>query len=91
MLTVCGHVVSTNYAASSSGQPTFFDFGNKYPDPNRFTVVIWGEDRWKFENLYPNPETYFLGKNVCARGVIRNYEGVPEIEAGAIFNFGIQQ
>jgi len=40
-ITVYGAVVDTRYASSSRGRPTFLNIGKPYPDPGRFTVVIW--------------------------------------------------
>jgi hypothetical protein len=54
--TVCGKVVSTRWAESSRGSPTFLNFDQPYPD-QVFTLVIWGNDRSKFDN----PETTYRG------------------------------
>src|SRR5680860_278891 len=55
-MTVEGPVMGTHYASSSNGQPTFLNIGRDYPDPDRFAVVIWGQDRGNFstppENAY---------------------------------------
>jgi hypothetical protein len=75
---VCGPVVGSQYAPSSRGQPTFLNIGEKYPNPGRFTVVIWGEDRPKFP---PDPEEFYPGLTICVRGVIEEYEKAPEIIA----------
>jgi len=72
--TVCGEVVSTRYAASTKGQPTFLNLDK--PHPNQvFTVVIWGNNRSKFGT----PETDFKGKRICVSGKITAYAGLPEI------------
>lgn len=52
--TVCGKVVSTRWAESSRGSPTFLNFDQPYPD-QVFTLVIWGSDRSKFGE----PETAY--------------------------------
>jgi hypothetical protein len=39
--TVCGSVVSTRYATSSKGRPTFLNLDKPYPN-QVFTVLIWG-------------------------------------------------
>ena len=75
--TVYGVVVDTNYASGSSGQPTFLNMCYTYPSPNRFTVVIWGENRGKFSQP---PEDYYDGKTIYVSGLIVPYDGVPEIE-----------
>lgn len=76
-VSVFGEVVDTNYASSSNGQPTFLNIGKAYPDPERFTVLFWINNRDKFP---PSPEDYYLGKSICVSGYIELYEGVPEIE-----------
>lgn len=74
--TVCGKVVSTRYAESSRGAPTFLNLDSPYPN-QIFTVVIWGIDRSKFAD----PEATYRGKRVCVTGKISSFKGVPEISA----------
>ena len=77
-LTVCGPVVDTHWASGSNGKPTFLNIGKPYPDPDRFTVVIWIDYR---ANFPPSPEDYYLGKTICVTGLIDEYNGSPQIEA----------
>jgi len=72
--TVCGAVVSTRYADSSRGQPTFLNLDKPYPN-QVFTVVIWGNNRSKFGT----PEKDYEGKRICVTGKITAYDGLPEI------------
>lgn len=74
--TVCGSVVSTRYAASTRGQPTFLNLDKPYPN-QIFTVVIWGSDRSKFGA----PENDYKGKRICVTGKITEYRNVPQIIA----------
>ncbi len=74
--TVCGEVVSSSYADSSRGQPTFLNLDRPYPS-QIFTVVIWGESRSKFGK----PENEYKGKRICVSGKITAYAGKPEIVA----------
>jgi len=76
-VTVCGPVVDATWASGSSGKPTFLNLGEPYPDPDRFTVVIWIENRGNFSQA---PEDYYLGKTICVTGLITEYDGIPEIE-----------
>jgi DNA/RNA endonuclease YhcR with UshA esterase domain len=76
--TVCGKVVSTRFAESSRGKPTFLNLDRPYPD-QVFTVVIWGGDRSKFGD----PETNYRGHQICVAGRIADYRGIPEIIAQA--------
>jgi len=74
--TVCGAVVSTRYATSTRGQPTFLNFDKPYPN-QVFTVVIWGNNRSKFGI----PEVDFKGKHICVTGEITEYRGTPQVVA----------
>jgi hypothetical protein len=74
--TVCGKVVSTRYAESSRGSPTFLNFDQPYPN-QVFTLLIWGSDRSKFGD----PETSYRGKRICVTGKITSFKGIPEVAA----------
>ena len=74
---VCGPVVDTAYASGSTGKPTFLNLGRSYPDPERFTVVIWDGNR---ANFPAQPENYYLGKDICVDGLIELYKGGAQIE-----------
>jgi hypothetical protein len=85
---VCGPVAGTHFAEDSRGQPTFLNVGEDYPSPERFVVLIWGEDRHNFPSA---PEDYYEGKTICASGEIQEYEGVFEIEISSPDQIEIQQ
>ncbi len=75
-----GMVVGAKYVYTSKGKPTFLNIGKPYPEPGRFTALIWGSDRGKFEAEFPpNPETYFLNKLVQVEGKVEEYAGNAEI------------
>lgn len=76
--TVCGPVVDTYWASGSNGKPTFLNIGKPYSSSNRFTVVIWIDNRGNFP---PLPEDHYLGRNICVTGLIESYNGIPQIEA----------
>jgi hypothetical protein len=73
--TVCGKVFRAFYAAKAKGQPTLLNLAG-VSSARVFTVVIWGEDRNKFEKP---PESLYSGKEVCVTGRIKIYRGHPEI------------
>jgi hypothetical protein len=54
------------------------NIGRPYPDPKRFTVIIWGRNRSNFPSY---PENYYYAKSICVKGSIENYEGSAQIEA----------
>jgi PKD domain len=80
-LVVEGKVVNSYYAVDTKSQLTFLDFHKPYE--NYFKCIIWGRDRDKFLREFPpNPETYFLNKQVRVTGLIEEYparSGVPEM------------
>ena len=75
--TVRGPVVDSYFASRGEGQPTFLDVGRPYPDPDRFSVVIWGRDR---PNFATPPEQTYRGRTVCVSGLIDTASGSPGIE-----------
>ena len=72
--TVCGKVVGAYYAQRSNGEPTFINLDKKYPN-QKFTIVIWGDDRYQFHT----PESFYNGKKICVTGYIDSYRGIPQI------------
>lgn len=74
VVTVCGIVASTRYAAATLGQPTFLNLEKPYPN-QIFTIVIWGNDREKFGQ----PEVTYRDKRICVTGFIKLYRGIPEV------------
>jgi hypothetical protein len=75
--TVIGPVVGAAYASESRGRPTFLNVGLPYPDPNRFTVLIWINNR---HNFAAPPEETYLNQTVCVSGSIDVYDGSVEME-----------
>ena len=72
--TVCRIVLGGYYARSSKGQPTFINLDGAYPS-QKFTIVIWGDDRYKFKS----PERRYNNKKLCATGIIGSHNGIPQI------------
>ena len=85
--TVTGPVVSTRLASSSKGQPTFLNVGAAYPSPNRFTVVVWIENRSNFPSP---PENMYAGKTIAVTGAITSYQGSPQIEVSSPSQIQVQ-
>lgn len=75
-VTLCGPVMDSHYAEASNGQPTFLNLGEKYPNPDRFTIVIWGHDRDKF---LTDPTQSYQDQEICVTGTIEEYNGALEI------------
>jgi hypothetical protein len=75
--TVRGTVVDSHFASQGAGQPTFLDIGKAYPDPGRFSVVIWGWNRARFPEA---PEQAYRGRTVCVSGLVDLAQGSPGVE-----------
>ena len=75
--TVCGPVMRATFSQTTNGQPTYLDLGRTYPDPARFSVLIWGNQRANFQSP---PETMYRGKTICVTGKIVTYQGTLEME-----------
>lgn len=75
--TVCGPVVRATFGQTTNGQPTYLDLGRAYPDPARFSVLIWGSQRANFPSP---PENLYQGKTICVTGKIVTYQGTLEME-----------
>lgn len=75
-VTVSGRVAGTHYASGSNGRPTFLNIGRDHPDPDRFTVVIWGDNRGRFSSA---PESMYAGKTVRVTGEMSLYRGGAQI------------
>ena len=75
-MTVCGNVASAKFAHQSKGQPTFLNLDQPYPR-HIFTIVIFGNNR----SAFGSPEKTYVGKNICATGLIKSYQGKLEIIA----------
>lgn len=74
-ITVCDKVFGTRFLENSKGQPTFLNLGAAYPN-SPFTIVIFGNDRANFKE---KPEIFYNNKNVCASGMIKEYNGKTEM------------
>ncbi|MEX1020035.1 MAG: hypothetical protein WDZ49_10275, partial [Litorilinea sp.] len=74
--TVCGPVVAAQFAQQTNGQPTFLNVGLAFPAPERFQVVIWGNQR---ANFATPPEIAYRDASICVTGEIGEYRGTAEV------------
>ena len=72
---VCGIVAGADFADHIGGQPTFLNFGDVHPN-QKFTVVIWGDDRPRW--LQP-PEQKYRNAEICVTGRVDMHRNVPQI------------
>ena len=75
--TVFGRVAGTSYRPDVAGEPTFLDIGSEFPDPRRFSAVIFREHRDDFASA---PESTFLEKSVCVTGLVYERAGVQSVK-----------
>ncbi|MBI1368939.1 MAG: DNA-binding protein [Planctomycetes bacterium] len=75
--TVEGPVAGAVYLEHIKGKPTFLNVGKDHPDPSRFVIVIWGDDRAKFGE---SPEKNYVGKTVRVTGKVVLHKDIPQIE-----------
>jgi hypothetical protein len=68
---VCGPLAGIG----RSSDDVFLNVGRDYPDPERFTIVLWDVG-----GVEPLP----TGTNLCASGRITLYQGVAQIELRSI-------
>lgn len=76
-MTIEGPVAGTFYDSDVNGEPTFLNVGRDYSDPDRFTVVIWGDDRGAFPGA---PESTYAGKIIRVTGLVSEYDGRAQVE-----------
>lgn len=74
--TVCDRVASSDYYEEGRRRPTFLNLGDRPYPRQQFTVVIWGDHRDRFERA---PESRYLRRDVCVRGTIELWRGLPQI------------
>lgn len=73
---VCGPFVNDG----SSADDVFLNLGRGYPDPERFTIVIWD---------IGGVESINQGTKVCAEGPISRYRGVTQMQLRSLASIRI--
>ncbi len=79
---VCGKVVAARY--SNSGN-VWINLDKKFPN-DFFSAVIWKDN---LTNFTYDPPTYFLDKEICVEGKVRDAHGKPQISLKSPFNVEI--
>ena len=73
-ITICGKIFGGRYFENN--EKTLLNMGGAYPN-HTLTVVIEGADRKKFST---KPEDFYLNKEVCITGEIKDFKGKPEVQ-----------
>lgn len=76
-VTTTGPVKRVTYKPDVNGSPTWIEVGARFPDPDRLTLLIWGEDRPAFESKISQP---IVGDTACATGEVSEYRGDVQIQ-----------
>lgn len=87
VVSVAGPLHETRRRPDVSGSPMWIDMGGVFPNPKRFTVVLWGKHWHQFDLHQLDADYWFTIVNdevelatLCIRGTVREYKGVPQIE-----------
>ncbi|MGM0855863.1 MAG: DUF559 domain-containing protein [Pseudomonadota bacterium] len=75
-ITTRGPIKLVTYKPEVNGSPTWIEVGAKFPDSNRLTLLIWGDDRPVFESQITDQNE---GDTVCVKGEVREYQGGVQI------------
>ena len=76
--TVRGPVVGAVFAETTNASPTYLNLGKDFPAKDRFTIVIFGDDRKNFRGA---PEDAYEGKEIAVEGEISEFNGVAQMIA----------
>ncbi|MFC4230730.1 hypothetical protein ACFOW1_02435 [Parasediminibacterium paludis] len=74
-VTVCGKIFGGRYFDRSDNKITLLNMGAAYPQ-SPLTILIEADSRKNFSN---KPEEFYVEKEVCITGVIKEFKGKPEI------------
>ncbi|NYS77784.1 DUF559 domain-containing protein [Halomonas glaciei] len=72
-----GPITRINYRPDITGKPTWIEVGSVFPDPDRLTLLIWGDNRSQFE---PKITLNLLGNIACVTGELSEYQGSFQIQ-----------
>ncbi len=74
-VTVCGKIFGGKYFDKSDKKITLLNMGAAYPK-SPLTIVIDEDSRKNFSTA---PEEFYNGKEVCIKGLVKEYKGKPQI------------
>ena len=74
-VTVCGKIYGGKYFDKSDNKITLLNMGAAYPQ-SPLTIVIEETGR---KNFTIKPEEFYADKEVCINGVVKEFEGKPQI------------
>jgi hypothetical protein len=87
VVTVRGPLLDTRPRPDITGSPLWIDIGKQFPEKNRLTIVVWGQNWPKFDMSELDLDTWretntksFRGVSFCITGRVSEYKGAPQIE-----------
>ena len=87
---VCGTVVEVRPEPELVDRLWQFNFDSPHPDVLFFALVQSPKDwQYPYGDWPASPETFYLGKNVCADGAIQLWRGIPYIVATYAFQLEV--
>ena len=72
-VTVCGKIFGGRFFEKN--EKTLLNMGGAFPN-HLITIVVDGEARKKFNF---KPEEFYLNKEICVKGEVKDYKGKPEL------------
>ena len=78
---VCGTVEEIRQEPEIKEDPFLLNFDSKHPDV-LFFALVRSAFQYRVGDWPANPETFYLGKKVCASGVIQVWRDIAFITAG---------
>ncbi len=78
---VCGTVEEIRPEPEIKEDPFLLNFDSTHPDV-LFFALVRSAFQYRVGDWPANPETFYLGKKVCASGVIQVWRNIPYITAG---------
>lgn len=74
---IAGQVARVTYRQDVQGQPTWIEIGAAFPNPDRVTLVVWGNNR---DALGPHISRMNTTQKVCVIGTVERYRESHQLE-----------
>ena len=78
---MCGTVEEIRQETEIKEDPFLLNFDSTHPDV-LFFALVRSAFQYRVGDWPANPETFYLGKKVCASGYIQVWRDIPYITAG---------
>ena len=85
---VCGTVEEIRTEPEIKEDPFLLNFDSTHPDV-LFFALVRSAFQYRVGDWPANPDTFYLGKKVCASGVIQVWRDIPYITAGHAYQLEV--